>query len=192
MWTIDEIDEFIKSALKEKRYVHSINVSITAADLALKYNCNIEKARLAGLIHDCAKNMEAEELLLYLKSRNEEIDDISFLNPDLLHGKAAAIIAKEKMGIYDDDILNSVIYHTIGRANMSTLEKIIYLSDFIEPARSFVGLDEIRAMADKDLNKALLMALNHSIIYVTNSNKLLHTNTIEARNYLLSEEKVYE
>lgn len=191
MWTFDKIDEYLKTVLKEKRYIHSINVSNTAVALAMQYNCDTEKAKLAGLIHDCAKNMQAQELLLYLKDRNEDIDEVSLLNPDLLHGKVASIIGKEKMGIYDYDVLNAVTYHTVGRANMSTLEKIIYLGDYIEPSRNFQGIEEIRLLAKQDLDKALLMALNNSIVYITNSNRLLHNNTVEARNYLISEEKFY-
>lgn len=191
MWTYDKINQYLKTVLKEKRYIHSINVSNTAVALAMQYNCDIEKAKLAGLIHDCAKNMQTEELLLYLKERNEIIDEVSLLNPDLLHGRVASIIGKEKMGIEDYDVLNAVTYHTVGRAHMSTLEKIIYLGDFIEPSRNFQGIEEIRALAKEDLDKALLLAINHSIVYVTNSNMLLHYNTVEARNYLISEEKFY-
>lgn len=187
MWDEVKIINYLKDNLKEKRFVHSINVSKTAEKLALKYKVDVDKARLAGLVHDAAKNMNPCDLLNAAKMNNLEIDYVLEKCPDLLHGMVAAIIAKREMGIEDEDILNAVAYHTIGRVNMSTLEKIIYLADFIEPQRDFEGVESLREEAYIDLNSAVIKAIESSIFYVIKNGGLLHINSIEARNFLISE-----
>jgi hypothetical protein len=104
---------------------------------------------------------------------------------ELMHGPAAVHICKRDFGIQDTDILNAVRYHTTGKENMSILEKVIYLSDFIEPTRDFAGVDTLRELAGQNLDRALLKAFDLSIEYIISKNGLIHTDTVLSRNYIL-------
>jgi len=186
MWNEKDILHYLQMNLKESRFRHSLGVSETAVELASVYGQDIEKARIAGLAHDCAKNMVGDQLIKFAMDHEVEIDEISMLNPSILHGLVGSIIARTIMEIYDEDILNSIKYHTTGRKNMSLLEKIIYIADYIEPSRKFEGIEELRNLSKIDLNEAVIMSFGNTIKYVINQNGLLHIDTIDARNYLLS------
>jgi predicted HD superfamily hydrolase involved in NAD metabolism len=181
----DEIKAYLKARVSEKRFNHVLGVSDTAIKMAEKYNCNLEKAKMAALLHDIAKKMTDDELIKLVKEKGHKLNSVEENNPQLLHALAAAVIAREEMKIEDEDILNSVIYHTTGREDMSLLEKIIYIADYIEPSRDFPGVEKIRTAAFENIDKALLMALESSIQYVIKKGELLHIETIKARNYLI-------
>jgi predicted HD superfamily hydrolase involved in NAD metabolism len=185
MWNEAEIEIYLKEHLNEQRFNHSLRVIDTAVKLAEYYGEDRNKARIAGLVHDAAKNMKDEEIINILENNGYNIDKIHKRTPNIMHGVAAGIIAKSQMGILDEDVLNSVIYHTTGRKNMSTLEKIIYISDYIEPMRNFPGVNELRELAYKDLDDALLLSFDNTIKYVISRGQLLLYDTIEARNYIL-------
>jgi predicted HD superfamily hydrolase involved in NAD metabolism len=185
MWSEEKIKAYLKDRVSEKRFNHVLGVCDTAVKMAECYGYNKEAAKLAALIHDIAKNMEDSELTKLVSSRGYELDAIESNSPQLLHGLAAAIIGKEEIEIEDEEIFNSVRYHTTGREKMSQLEKIIYLADYIEPSRNFPGVEELRALAFKDLDAAVLMALENTIRYVIKKGELLHIDTVRARNYLL-------
>ncbi|MGL4730943.1 MAG: bis(5'-nucleosyl)-tetraphosphatase (symmetrical) YqeK [Clostridium sp.] len=180
------MDKYIKSHLKNKRYVHTLGVVEMSEKLADIYNYDKHKARIAALMHDCAKNMSEEELLRITKENNlVEIDNIIEKSPMLLHGIVGAYIAKKEFKITDEDIINAIKYHTTGRENMSILEKIIYIADCIEMSRDFEGVDELRKIAYENLDHALLMIYDQTIKYIISNGWLLYPKTIEARNYLL-------
>lgn len=185
MWNIEKMDEYLRNNLKKSRYEHSVSVMNTAVKLAEKYNEDTFKAQTAGLIHDCAKNLSDEEILNILKEHGYIIDDVCRCYPKIMHGTAGSIIAEEIMGVHDKDILSAVKYHTTGKKNMNTLEKIIYLADYIEPLRDFDGVDEIRKEAQADLDGALIKAFDRTIEYVVESGNPLHIDTVEGRNYLI-------
>ncbi len=185
MWSEDKIKKYLKENLNEKRYIHSIMVSETAEKLASVYGEDPSKARLCGLVHDCAKNLRNSDLINLAELKGLEIDNVSLNSPQLLHGIAGAAIARETMGIEDEDIYNSVRYHTTGRIDMSLLEKIIYISDYVEPSRSFPGVEALRELVSVNLDKALLKAFDITIEYVISKGELLHKDTVEARNYLI-------
>ena len=192
MWNEKKMLDYLKKNLKESRLKHSISVSETAIDLAIIYGQNIEKARIAGLVHDCAKNLGNEQLIKLATEHKIELDEVSTQNPQIIHGLAGSIIASDVMEIYDEDILNSIKYHTTGRKNMSILEKIIFISDYIEPLRKFnsieeeKSLEELRSLSKVNLDAAVIMSLENTIKYVISQKRLLHLDTISARNYLLS------
>jgi predicted HD superfamily hydrolase involved in NAD metabolism len=187
MWDEGRIEIYIKEKLKAHRYEHSLSVRDTAIKLAKRYNEDTFKARIAGLLHDCAKDMEECTLLSLVKEHGLEIDYVSYNSPQLLHGLVASIIARERMAVIDEDILNAVTYHTTGRKNMSKLEKIIYIADYVEPLRKFPGVDALRKTAEEDLDRAVLQSFNMTINYVIERKQLLHMNTVEGRNYLICE-----
>lgn len=187
MLDMNSIIGYLYNSISSKRYIHSINVSTTAKRLAEFYECDAVKAEIAGLVHDCARELERSIQADYITEESIAADEMTLSRKELLHGPAAVHICRKVFGIEDNEILNAVRYHTTGRENMSLLEKIIYLSDFIEPGRSFVGVEALREMAFKDLNKALLLAYNSSIKYLLSKNELIHVNTILSRNYVLKE-----
>ena len=185
MWNESEMLHYLQVNLSEKRLKHSISVSETAVALASKYGENIEKSRIAGLVHDCAKNMKSSELIKMASDHEIYIDEVFQNNPSILHGHVGSIIAREVMGISDQDILNAIAYHTTGRRDMSLLEKIIYIADYIEPLRKISGLEQLRSLSYVDLDAAVIKSLGNSIEYVISENELLQLDTVGARNYLL-------
>lgn len=185
MWSEDKIIDYLKANLKRDRYDHSLSVRDTAVKLASIYKSDINKARIAGLIHDAAKNLKDKEIIDLVSNRGFEIDYVCRRSPQLMHGLAASIIAQDVMGIDDEEILSAVIYHTTGKKNMSMLEKIIYISDYVEPLRKFPGVEELRRAVETDLDDALLKSFDLTIKYVIDRKQLLHLDTIEGRNYLL-------
>jgi predicted HD superfamily hydrolase involved in NAD metabolism len=154
----DEIKNEIKLTLSQKRFEHSLNVELEAIKLAKVYGSDIEKARVAAIAHDVAKDHSDEELLRMAQSYSLKIDEIQYNFPQLLHGPVAAFICSTQYGIRDQDVLNAIKYHTTGRKSMSLLEKIIYLSDVIEPGRNFPGISDIRETALMDIDRALILA----------------------------------
>ncbi|MBU3110433.1 bis(5'-nucleosyl)-tetraphosphatase (symmetrical) YqeK [Clostridium lacusfryxellense] len=186
MWNEQKMYNYLEKNLKEARLRHSLSVSKTAELLAAQYDQNIEKARIAGLIHDCAKNLTDVQFIKVVTDHGIVINETERQNPSILHGLVGSLIAKEEMGICDENILMSIRYHTTGRKNMSILEKIIYIADYIEPLRQFSGVDELRCLIEIDLDSAILKSFDNSINYVISKNGMLHTDTIDARNYLLS------
>ncbi len=179
------IKQLLKSSLTHKRYQHSLAVQATAVGLAKKYNCSIDKASIAGLIHDCAKDLPLEELLNYVERFGIILDSVTKKQTELIHAVVGAELARREFGIHDQEILDAIRYHTTGRNNMMLLEKIIYLADYIEPNRKFPGVDDLRNVALSNLDKATLMATNQTISYIIFQNKLIHHDTISARNSLL-------
>ena len=189
MWNETRILAYIEENLSESRFIHVMGVKKTAEQLAQIYGVDMSKARLAAIIHDCAKNMGNAELIATVKNMGYKIDSISKKNPQLLHGLAGAILAETKMNIKDGEVIDAVRYHTTGRKNMSNLEKIIYIADYIEPSRTFLGVERYRKIAYENLNVALQMILENSIKYILDRGELLHLDTIHARNSILLSNK---
>ena len=185
MWTESQIKKYLKENLKEDRYLHVLGVENTAEKLAKVYGEDVEKAKLSALIHDAAKNKTVEEIVNIIKSEGIIIDEEMSKAPVLLHGLAGAIIGKRLMNIENEDVFNAAAYHTTGRENMSKLEKIIYLADYIEPKRNFPGVQDIRVVAFKDLDEGVLYAMDHTIKYIITKGQILLSGTVNARNYLI-------
>ena len=185
MKSLSYMERHVQEMLTEKRYRHSLGVQKTAIKLAEQYDVSVEKASIAGLIHDCAKDLSFDQLLKQAAQFDIIMDDLTKYQPELLHGVVGAALAKELFEIEDNEIIDAVKYHTTGRHNMTKLDKIIYLADFIEPSRNFDGIDPLRKIAFSNLDEAILMTLEHTIYYVITKGKLLHVDTIHARNFLL-------
>ncbi len=181
----DKMHKKLKKNVGEKRYRHSLGVEKTARELSLRYDYDEEKAALAGLMHDCGKLKDSELILKLANEFGIIQDDIMISNPALVHGPLGSVLAREVYGIHDEEILEAISCHTTGKVDMNLLDKIIYVSDYIEPNRSFEGLDEIRRIAFNDIDKALLITLNNTIKYVLDRGQLLHLDTVKARNYLI-------
>ena len=171
--------------LSSKRLQHSIGVSEIAEELAIPFHCDTEKAKIAGLLHDLAREVPANELLPRTRAFGIVVSDIEQAEPILLHSILGSRLAQIEFGINDEEVLQASILHTTGGQSMTVLDKIIYLADLIEPNRSFKGINEIREVAQKDLDQALLAALDQSIDYLIKRCGLIHPATIAARNEIL-------
>ena len=186
MEDIEKIKKEVKSILSEKRYIHSIGVMERAKELAKIYNEDEKKAELIGIVHDIAKEMTKEEMIEYAKKNNIEIDEIEKETPGLLHGKIGADICQKKYG-FTKDMLNAIKYHTTGNKNMTTLDKIIYLADKTENNRTYDDLEYAKKLSDNNLNEAMMYCLNIVISSNVEKNRLIHLDTIIARNEILME-----
>lgn len=179
---IKEIKSKLKESLNEERYIHSINVMKESEKLALHYKVDVEKAQIAGLLHDCAKNISRSEEKVLLSKYGIVLDDIQKQSHALVHSILGMFIAKEKYHITDEEILNAIYWHTTGRAGMTMLEKIVFISDYIEPGRSFDVAQKVRAHVYDDIDKCVLMCADSTILYLVNRGKLVHPYTLETRN----------
>lgn len=182
---VDNLNEKLKTMLSEKRYHHSLGVQKTAVDLARKYNADDKKASIAGIVHDCAKGFSDEKLITIYKNCGMKMNAVYEKQPQLLHGPVGAFVARKEFLITDGEILHAIEYHTTGCEDMSMLDKIIYIADYIEPGRNFPGVDELRSAAFVDINRSLIMAFDSTIRYVLERQQLLDLETIRARNFIL-------
>ncbi|MGI5838187.1 MAG: bis(5'-nucleosyl)-tetraphosphatase (symmetrical) YqeK [bacterium] len=176
-----EIEQKLREKLSAARWAHSRRVQATAGRLALKYGADVGRARLAGLVHDCAKGMTAAELMNAASLFGLKPDRVEIEQPDLLHGPVGAGLCRREFGITDEAVLSAVSKHTTGDGKMAVLEKIIYIADYTEPGRVFPGVGRLRAAAERDLDCAVLLAADQTIRYVTVRGWLLHPRTLAAR-----------
>lgn len=154
-----------------KRFEHTLGVEFTSAALAMRYGAPVKSAQIAGLLHDCAKSLTDKEMLTICRKNGIQISALEKENPFLLHAKVGAYLAKNKYGVKDQDILNSIHNHTTGRPNMSLLEKIVFIADYIEPGRKHAAnLEEVRRLAFEDLEQALIKILSDILEYLDNGN----------------------
>ena len=171
------------SFLKHKRIPHVLGTEQEAIRLAERYGADVEKARVAALLHDCTKKLDMDEQLALCRRYGIELDELEHRALKLLHAKTGAAIARDVFGV-DDEIYSAIRWHTTGRAGMTLLEKIMYLADYIEPSRDFPGVDKLRAVCYKDLDEGLLMGLEMTIEEMTGMGNPVHRATIEARDAL--------
>lgn len=165
--TITWIQKDLKENLSSHRFEHTIGVMYTAAALAMKYGCDIQKVMLSGLLHDCAKCIPSEDAVKLCMKYGIEITDVENRNPSLLHSKLGAFLATKKYGIDDKEIISAILNHTTGKPEMSMVEKIIFISDYIEPHRDKApNLKEIRECAFDNPDKAVGMILHDTLVYL--------------------------
>ena len=174
---IAKLRKEMEKTLEPKRYEHTLSVAYTAANLAAVYDIDVDKALVAGMLHDCAKCLSYKKQMSLCSKNHVTLTDLEAKEDSpLIHAKAGSVLAKEEYGITDEDILNAISYHTTGRPQMSTLEKIIYIADYIEPERKHAKrttertqsdrLTEVRRMAFRDLDEALCNILGDILTYL--------------------------
>lgn len=162
-----QMKDKLKEKLPAKRFEHSVGVEYTAGTMAFMYGVDFEKAMIAGLLHDCAKYVPNDKKIQKCEKRKIPISECEYKNPDLLHAKLSAVYAKEKYEITDKEILSAIACHTTGKPAMTTLEKIIYIADYIEPNRNLLPeMDIIRKEAYTDLDICLLHILHNTMHYL--------------------------
>lgn len=189
---LKKIRKEMEEELNAKRYEHTLSVAYTAASLAMVHDENTDNALLAGMLHDCAKCLSDKKLLSICHKHNLSVSEVEKQNPaSLLHAKAGSILAQEKYGIDNKDILNAICYHTTGRPDMSKLEKILYIADYIEPYRNHAAnLNEVRRMAYQDLNKTLLKILEDTLAYLASTDRPIDSMTKETYEFYRKREDV--
>ena len=186
---IEKLKEDLKIVLSDSRYNHSISVMNMCEALASKYNVNVKKAKLIGLMHDMAKDMTKEEKMQYVKNNNIECSLIEEKIVEILHGKIAADICKKRYQ-FDEEMCTAIKYHTTGKENMTLLEKILFIADKIDETRNYEGVEELRKLAFEDLDKSILKNIDDTLIINIQKNRLILEESIKTRNnLLLSSEK---
>lgn len=190
--TIDEMKQKLQKILSLKRYTHSVNVMETAIQLAERYGADVGCCAIAGLLHDCARDIRGERLFELCAHYNIEVDEIMRRQPELLHGPLGVYIAIREYGVKDDQVLEAIKCHTTGMPGMDTIAKIIFISDFIEPLRNFTGVDALRKEAFEDLDQAVVMGIDSTIRYILARKGLMHPDTVNTRNWFLLNSKAGE
>ena len=185
---LKRIRKKMEKVLDPKRFEHTLGVTYTAAALAMCYQADINKAQVAGLLHDSAKCMDNDKKISICQKHNIQMNEIEKQNPFLLHAKVGSYIAMKKFGINDPDIINAILNHTTGRPGMSTLEKIIYIADYIEPGRKQApNLTEVRKLAFQNLDDALLKILENTLSYLEESSEVIDPMTRKTYEYYLEQ-----
>jgi len=164
---LKKIKRAISKELNPERQEHTYGVAYTAMALAMRYDGSLKKAEAAGLLHDIAKDIPPKRALKLCDKWNITFSDVEKRNPYLLHAKLGAYYAHSVFGVDDTDILNSIIYHTTGRPDMSLLEKIIFVADYIEPKRARASrLKELRKLAFIDIDQAIYEITSDILSYL--------------------------
>lgn len=185
---ICKVRRSMEKTLDAKRFEHTLGVAYTAAALAMCYDESVVNAQLAGLLHDCAKCMDNRKKITICEKHNISINEVEYKNPFLLHAKVGSFIAMNKYGIHDKDIINAILNHTTGRPGMSTLEKIIYIADYIEPNRKQApNLTVIRKQAFVDLDAALLNILQDTLNYLRDIDGAMDPMTQKTYEYYIEQ-----
>ena len=175
-----------------KRFEHTLGVEFTAAALAMRYGCSVTDAQTAGLLHDCAKCLSDEKRVRICERNGIPMSDVERRNPFLLHAKVGAYLAREKYGIRSQpEILDAISYHTTGRENMSLLDKIIFVADYIEPGRRHApNLPEVRRLAFEDLDRAVLQILADTLEHLKETNGEIDPMTETVYHYYLARQPI--
>ena len=182
--SIRDLRNELEKEMDESRFEHTTGVMYICAALAMRYGYDLERAMLAGLMHDCAKCMPNAKKLKTAEKNHLEITDLERRNPFMLHAKLGAFIARKKYDIEDQEVLDAIRWHTTGRPGMSLLEKIVYVADYIEPKRDKApNLAQIRQIAFEDLNLALLRILEDTVEYLDQGDEETDDITRETYEY---------
>ena len=178
MKELEKYQKKLQRHLDKGRYEHTLGVMYTCASLAMAYHYDIEKAMLAGLLHDCAKNVPNDKKLELCKKHHIEVTQVERENPFLLHAKVGAWIAKKKYDVKDEEILHAIQVHTTGEPAMGTLDMILFVADYIEPHRDKASnLPQIREMAFQNLERAVEKILYDTLHYLNEKSGRIYPTT---------------
>ncbi len=187
VYDLGKIKKQVKRKLSDSRYEHTIGVTYTAAALAMRYEADLNQVMTAGLLHDCAKYMSADELLKNCERYHIDITTTEKLNPSLLHAKVGALLAAKKYHVNDKEIISAILHHTTGHPDMSLMDKIVFVADYIEPNREpLPKIDEIRKQAFVDLDRALVMILKATLSYLKDIETEIDDTTKKTYDFYVS------
>lgn len=183
-YNMAKIQKRLRKELDEDRYRHTLGVMYTSAALAMCHGEDLQKAQIAGLLHDCAKCIPNEKKIRMCQKYEIPVSDIELQAPYLLHSKLGAYLAEKKYGVEEREILSAITWHTTGKPQMTLLEKIVFMADYIEPMRwKAANLEEIRRMAFQDLDQAVYLTLRDTLHYLENGSGQVDPMTHEAYQY---------
>lgn len=186
---ITKIRRKLMTELDTERYEHTLGVMYTAASMAMRYDEDVEKALLAGLLHDCAKCISGENKIKLCNKYHLSVSEVEKKNPSLLHAKLGAFLAAKKYHIKDKDVINAIASHTTGCPYMTLLDKIIYIADYIEPGRKELpNMAEVRKLAFTDINECLYRILEDSLVYLNSKN--ISVDPMTEKTYLYYKNKL--
>ncbi|WP_227396788.1 bis(5'-nucleosyl)-tetraphosphatase (symmetrical) YqeK [Jeotgalibacillus aurantiacus] len=180
----EEALSYVREILPAKRYIHTLGVVETAKALAESIGEDAEKAELAAALHDMAKYQSRDELKRIIVDQKLDMRLLDF-HHELWHGPVAAHLAKTELGIESEEVLLAIRYHTTGRANMTKLEQIVYLADYIEPGRKFPGVEKVREIAYTDFDKAMRKAVKQSILFLIEKKQRVFPDSLDCYNDLM-------
>lgn len=181
----EKIKEILKGRLTESRYIHSLGVADSARELAKRFGADEEKAYLSGLLHDITKNETNERQLQLFESDGIILSQVEKNNPKLWHAMTAPLFIKHELGITDGEILSAVRYHTTGKANMTLLEKIVYIADYISAERDYPDVDVMRSLSKESLEKAALYSLKYTLKKLSKNELVIHPDSLGFYNELI-------
>jgi predicted HD superfamily hydrolase involved in NAD metabolism len=174
----------VKEQITERRYIHTLGVVESAIELAERYGADVKKAELAAIFHDYAKFRPKEEMEQIIIAEKMDPALLEY-NMELWHAPVGAYLVNKEAGIQDAEILDAIAYHTSGRVGMSLLDKVVYLADYIEPGRSFPGVDEVRQTAKQNLDQAVIQALRNTVVFLMKRNQAIYPDTFKTYNDLI-------
>ena len=180
-----EYDKLLRSKLDDYRYIHSLGVAKSAKELAALYGADEEKAYTAGLLHDVMKNASPDEQLQIMEKADIILSSCEKLNQKLWHAIAGAAFLKTELNITDEEIISAVRWHTTGKAGMTTLEKTVYLADFISEDRTYPDVDEVRRLARISLESAIVYTQKYCIQKLLSQNMIIDPSGVECYNDLV-------
>jgi predicted HD superfamily hydrolase involved in NAD metabolism len=180
---IDDVKKKLKAVMSHERFMHSLRVAECSVILANRFGADILKAEIAGILHDCTRDLDLQQALIVANKFGIILDNVTKNSPGIIHAVTGEAVARYEYDITDREILDAIRYHTTGRAGMSLLEKIVFIADYIEPCRDFPGAAETRTILEKSLDGAVLYAMESTIAYLLGKRMLIHPDTIDARNY---------
>ncbi len=180
-----EYDMLLRSKLDDYRYIHSLGVAKSAKELAALYGADEEKAYTAGLLHDVMKNASPDEQLQIMEKADIMLSPCEKLNQKLWHAIAGAAFLKTELNITDEEIISAVRWHTTGKAGMTTLEKTVYLADFISEDRTYPDVDEVRRLARISLESAIVYTQKYCIQKLLSQNMIIDPSSVECYNDLV-------
>ena len=184
VYDLQKMEKKLKKYLDRNRFIHTQGVMYTCASLAMVHDIELDKAQVTGLLHDCAKCIPNDKKLSICKKNRIPVSELEAENPFLLHAKLGAYLAEKKYHVSDREILSAITCHTTGKPMMSTLEKIVFVSDYIQPHRNKApNLSQIRKMAFIDLDECVYLILRDTLHYLNNNPKTIDTTAEDAFVY---------
>ena len=187
---LKKISKRLSKILKEDRYEHTLGVMYTSAALAMRYGADIQKSMTAGLLHDCGKYLPPKEQIRLCEKKKITLTESELEMPALVHAKLGAYLARHEYHIKDAEILDAITYHTTGRPDMTLLEKLVYIADYIEPNRKEIpGLADIRQIVFTDIDRAVCLSAGSTVRYLKNGGKAVDPMTINTYNFYKKKEE---
>ena len=190
--TIEEMRAMLEESLPRKRYEHSIRVYETALRMIPHFHADKEKTAVGALLHDCGRQIPTKESLQKARELGIDVDDTEKEQPILLHAKLGVYYAVHKYGVTDPEVLDAIRYHSTGTSDMTDIAKIVFLADLIEPGRDFEGVEELRDVSFKDLDRAMFLSYENTIRYLLEDEALIHPDAIAGYNQLAARYKKME